>query len=131
MLATRQREMRGRHGPVSIMEFSKLHVRPGRPCLRMPSSPIAAVVDEFAGQVRDPIRRRDLVTDGDRFALLQALAQVPDPRARRGVRYPFVAILAVVVCAMLSGARSFAAIGEWVADLPVDARAGLGLVGRI
>ena len=97
----------------------------------MPSSPIAAVVDQLAGQVRDPIGRRDLVTDGDRFALLQALAQVPDPRARRGVRYPFAAILAVVVCAMLGGARSFAAIGEWVADLPGDARAGLGLVGRI
>jgi predicted transposase YbfD/YdcC len=46
------------------------------------------------------------------------------------VRYPF-AVLTIVVCAMLSGARSFAAIGEWVADLPADTRAGLGLTGRI
>src|SRR5438094_92437 len=99
MLATRPVKCGAGTAPVSIMEFSKLHVRPGRPCLRMPSSPVAAVVDELAGQVRDPVGWRDLVTDGDRFALLQALTRVPDPRARRGVRYPFAAILAVVVCA--------------------------------
>ena len=32
---------------------------------------------------------------------------------------------------MLGGARSFAAIGEWVGDLPADALARLGLSGRI
>ncbi|WP_241255790.1 transposase family protein [Candidatus Protofrankia californiensis] len=47
--------------------------------------------------------------------MLEALAQVPDPRRRRGVRHPFAALLAIAVCAMLSGARSFAAIGEWAA----------------
>jgi hypothetical protein len=92
----------------------------------MPSSPIAAVVDELAGQIPDRIGQPDVVTEGDRLELLQALAQVPDPRSRRGVRYPFAAILAVAVCAMLAGARSFVAIGEWVADLPEQARAGLG-----
>lgn len=47
------------------------------------------------------------------------------------MRYPFVAILVVAVGAMVGGAGSFAAIGEWVADLSADVRAGLGLVGWI
>lgn len=97
----------------------------------MPSSLIAVVVDGLAGQVGDRTGQPAVVTEGDRFDLLQALAQVPDPRSRRGVRYPFAAILAVAVCAMLAGARSFVAIGEWVGDLPEQARAGLGLTGRI
>ncbi len=113
------------------MEFSTLRDRLGRPCPLMPSSPIAAVVDELAGQAPDRTGQPDVITEGDRLALLQALAQVPDPRSARGVRYPFAAILAVAVCAMLAGARSFVAIGEWVADLPEQARAGLGLTGRI
>ena len=97
----------------------------------MPSSPVAAVVDELAAQIPDGISQPRLVTEGDQMALLEALAQVPDPRRRRGVRHPFTTLLAIAVCAMLSGARSFAAIGEWAADLPPDARAGLGLTGRI
>src|SRR5215204_3242595 len=85
----------------------------------------------LGGQVRDRIGQPGVVTEGDRLELLRALAQVPDPRSRRGVRYPFAAILAAAVCAMLGGAGSFVAIGEWVADLPEQARARLGLTGRI
>jgi hypothetical protein len=85
------------------MEFSKLRDRQGRPCPLMPSSPIAAVVDEFAGQVRDRIGRPGVVTERDRLELLEALGRVPDPRSRRGVRYPFTAILTAAVCAMLGG----------------------------
>ena len=91
------------------------------------SSPLADVVDHLAAQVDDGCG----VTDGDRCGLLEALAAVPDPRALRGVRYPFLAILVVAVCATLSGARSFAAIAEWVADLPEQGRTGLGLTGGV
>ncbi|WP_250286660.1 MULTISPECIES: transposase family protein [unclassified Frankia] len=49
----------------------------------------------------------------------------------RSASPPFAALLTIAVCAMLGGARSFAAIGEWTADLPADARAGLGIAGRI
>ena len=42
------------------------------------------------------------------------------------MRYPFAVVLAVAVRAMLSGASSFAAIGEAAADLPAEARARLG-----
>src|SRR5665647_3029174 len=39
-------------------------------------------------------------------------------------------MLTVVVCAMLAGARTYAAIGEWSADLNAARRAALGLPGR-
>ena len=46
-------------------------------------------------------------------SLLQALAQVPDPRAARGRRHPLAAILALAVAAMLADARSLYAIAQW------------------
>ncbi len=61
--------------------------------------------------------------------LLEALSQVPDPRDRRGVRYPFLPVLAMAVCATLAGARSFTAIAEWAGDIPAELRAALGLPG--
>ena len=59
--------------------------------------------------------------------LLTLLCSVPDPRDRRGVRHRLPVILAVGLAAVLAGARSFAAIGEWVADQPEPALAGLGV----
>ena len=60
--------------------------------------------------------------------LLAALASVEDPRSRRGVRHGFVAVLAIGVCAVLAGARTFIAIAEWAHDLTpaVHIRLGLG-----
>ncbi|AXH97949.1 ISAs1 family transposase [Ornithinimicrobium avium] len=52
---------------------------------------------------------------------------MPDPRDPRGVRYPLVGVLAVAVCAVLAGARSFAAIGERALDLEQAQLAALGL----
>ncbi|WP_353963640.1 transposase family protein [Streptomyces sp. NBC_00201] len=47
--------------------------------------------------------------------LLDVLAQVPDPRNPRGVRYRLATLLAIGVCAMTSaGHNSLAAVGEWV-----------------
>jgi len=59
--------------------------------------------------------------------LLTLLCSVPDPRDRRGVRHRLPVILALGLAAVLAGARSFAAIGEWVADQPEPALAGLGV----
>ena len=50
--------------------------------------------------------------------LLDCLAQLKDPRKPRGVRHQQVSILAVAVCAILSGSKSFVAIGEWASRLP-------------
>jgi predicted transposase YbfD/YdcC len=61
--------------------------------------------------------------------LLVALATMPDPRKARGCRHRLVTVLAVSVCAVLAGARSYVAIAEWAHDLPVSARLRLG-IGR-
>jgi DDE_Tnp_1-associated len=63
--------------------------------------------------------------------LLEALAQVPDPRDPRGIRYRLAPVLAVAVCATLAGARSYAAIAEWAADAPPRLRTRLGLPGTV
>jgi DDE_Tnp_1-associated/Transposase DDE domain len=58
--------------------------------------------------------------------LLDLLAQVPDPRKRRGRRHPLAGLLAVGIAAVIAGSRSFAAIGQWAADAGEDVLAGLG-----
>jgi DDE_Tnp_1-associated/Transposase DDE domain len=46
--------------------------------------------------------------------LLPMLAAIPDPRGRKGLRHPLPAMLAAIVCAVLTGARGYRAIAEWV-----------------
>ncbi|MFJ9381387.1 transposase family protein [Streptomyces sp. NPDC101455] len=58
--------------------------------------------------------------------LVKRLQVLPDPRRRRGVRHPFVAVLLVAASAVVAGARSYAAIGQWSANAPQHALARLG-----
>src|SRR5690348_12686450 len=58
--------------------------------------------------------------------LLDLLAQVPDPRKKRGRRHPLAGLLAVGIAAVIAGSRSFAAIGQWAADAGPEALAALG-----
>ena len=46
--------------------------------------------------------------------LLEYLSQIPDPRGRQGRRFPLSAMLATVVCAILTGAQGFEAIADWI-----------------
>lgn len=46
--------------------------------------------------------------------LLAMLAEIPDPRGRQGRRHPMAAMLAAVICGLLSGATGCAAISQWV-----------------
>ncbi|MFC0532796.1 transposase family protein [Phytohabitans kaempferiae] len=55
------------------------------------------------------------------------LAAVPDPRARRGVRHRLATVVAASMCAVVAGYRSYAAIAEWVTDLPGQAAVALGM----
>lgn len=71
----------------------------------MPSSPITAARSQY---------------------LLDLLAQVPDPRKRRGRRHPLAGLLAAGIAAVIAGARSFAAIGQWAADAGPEVLAVLG-----
>jgi predicted transposase YbfD/YdcC len=50
------------------------------------------------------------------LSLVDAFCQVPDPRKARGIRHGVLAILLLGACAVLTGARSFAAIAEYSHD---------------
>ena len=43
---------------------------------------------------------------------------MPDPRDPRGVRHRLTVVLALTACAVLAGATSLLAVGEWIADAP-------------
>lgn len=58
--------------------------------------------------------------------LLELLALVPDPRRPRGVRHSLPGLLAIALAAVVCGARSFAAIGQWAGDADADLLAALG-----
>ena len=55
------------------------------------------------------------------------LAAMRDPRARRGVRHQLSAVVTAAVCAVVAGYRSYAAIAEWVADVPDATVQALGI----
>jgi len=93
----------------------------------MPSSPTVLA----GGQLGLLSRSEVAVAGAAAEDLLEALGRVPDPRDPRGRRYPLVPVLAIAVCAMLAGARSYAAIAEWAADAPPRLRARLGLPGPV
>ena len=51
------------------------------------------------------------------MSLAERLVGLPDPRRRRGVRHPFLAVLLIAASAVVAGARSYAAIGSGPAML--------------
>src|SRR5215217_7984187 len=112
------------------MKLSKLRDHGGA-VPAVSSSRICAAVSEIAAAVAAPGSFTVSVTGRDRVLLVEALALTPDPRARRGVRYPFAVLLAVAVCAVMAGARSFAAVADWAVDLPAQQRSQLGLTGAV
>ena len=94
-----------------------------------PSSPIDLLAARV-GATPDRVSDADAAREADAQAptdLVAALATVPDPRARRGIRHRLVTMLALAVCAVLAGARSYVAIAEWAHDLPLGVRIRLGL----
>jgi hypothetical protein len=58
--------------------------------------------------------------------LIDLLKTIVDPRKPRGVRHSVVTIVGIAVCAALSGARSFCAMGEWAQGLTREALERLG-----
>jgi predicted transposase YbfD/YdcC len=87
------------------------------------SSPTAAVFGQLADLAKDTVE--------DAPGLLALLARVADPRHRRGIRHRLAVILALAVCAVLAGARSFTAIAEWAADAEEETLARLGVSGTV
>ncbi len=59
--------------------------------------------------------------------LIQVLMSLPESRKRRGIRHDQTAILAVAICAVLGGARSYVAIAEWAKRCAQNQLRRLGL----
>jgi DDE_Tnp_1-associated/Transposase DDE domain len=62
--------------------------------------------------------------------LLSFLAAVPDPRSRHGRQHPLSAILALVCCAIMCGAKSYTAIAQWAQDQDIRLIHQLGFTRR-
>jgi predicted transposase YbfD/YdcC len=92
----------------------------------MPAAP-SSLTGPAIGQLLTAVQ----VLGAGQSRLLQALAAVPDPRARRGVRHRLAVILSLAVCAVLAGARSFTAIAEWAADADQATLDVLGVIGVV
>lgn len=76
----------------------------------MPSSTIKTL----SRQLEDvPAQAKASMTPG---TMRDVLESIPDPRKPRGIRHGLTGILALAVCAVLTGAKSFAEIAEWAAD---------------
>ncbi|MGW6413225.1 transposase family protein [Streptomyces vinaceus] len=58
--------------------------------------------------------------------LAAGLAVLPGSRDRRGRRHTLVSVLLTACAAVLAGAKSFTALGQWAAVAPQDALARFG-----
>jgi hypothetical protein len=63
-------------------------------------------------------------------SLLSFLATVSDPRSRHGRRHSLPAILALVCCAIMCGAKSYAAIAQWAQDQDIALMHRLGFTRK-
>ncbi|MCX5215887.1 ISAs1 family transposase [Kitasatospora sp. NBC_00240] len=75
----------------------------------------------------DQLRERPEVVPEEIPGLLERLAEVPDPRDPRGVRHALAVVLTLTACAVLTGATSLLAVGEWIADAPAQVLEHLGI----
>jgi hypothetical protein len=107
------------HGTPKTIYVYPLH-RQAREWLSAPF-----LVPELSGG-RIPMVNLNAVNLEQAGGLLERLQHLKDPRKRRGIRHTVTSPLAVAICAMLSGARSFLAIGEWAQDLSQDLLQRLG-----
>ena len=62
--------------------------------------------------------------------LLSILAEIPDPRGCQGRRHPLAAMLAAIVCGILSGATGCTAIAQWIRDQEPSFWHELGFIRR-
>jgi hypothetical protein len=58
--------------------------------------------------------------------LLDYLTLLKDSRKKRGIRHSQISILAVAICALLSGSKCFIVVGEWAASLSQEILKRLG-----
>ncbi len=69
--------------------------------------------------------------DGGKYSsLMDAVADVPDPRKARGKRHPWALLLTLISAALVCGQRNGRAIGQWVAEHADELRTQLALPPR-
>jgi DDE_Tnp_1-associated len=113
--------MRRRHGSKIMWVSNPVIAAEDRACL------VIILDQRRPGRAsRLPASDRALLS-GQCPGLAEYLEQVPDPRNRRGVRHSLTPLLMAAVAAVLAGATSFTAVGEWVADAPPQVLAALGV----
>ena len=91
----------------------------------------SSIIDALSPQRLSNTPPPSPVSAGEHHNLLITLSVMDDPRDRRGRGHPLVAMLAAAVCAVLAGATTFAAIGDWLGCLDPSQTARLGFTGRI
>jgi predicted transposase YbfD/YdcC len=69
------------------------------------------------------------MADGEYTTLADAFRAVPDPRKRRGPRYPWWLLLTLIAAAMLSGQQHGRGIGQWVREHSDELCQALGWTG--
>ena len=75
-------------------------------------------------QLTDPLANDQLIrkvapmkfTQKQLELLIEALKALPDPRFKRGIRHRKISILAIAICAVVCGARNYAAIAQWATN---------------
>jgi len=75
----------------------------------------------------DQLREHPDVAPEEVPGLLGRLAQVPDSRDPRGVRHALLGVLVLAACAVLAGATSLLAVGEWISNAPPHALEHVGV----
>lgn len=75
----------------------------------------SSLIDQVRGHLPAADGRPVVLGGTEQECLLRCLAGVPDPRDPRGVRHELAGMVAMGVAAVLAGACSFYAIGQWVA----------------
>jgi predicted transposase YbfD/YdcC len=92
----------------------------------MPAAPVSSptpALDQLAAAVTG-----GCLPPPSASGLLAVFGQLSDPRKPRGRRHGLAVVLTLATCAVLAGARSFTAIGEWSADAGRTVADLLGIV---
>ena len=61
------------------------------------------------------------------ISLWACLEKIPDPRGKRGIRYPLVSMIGIVMAAVLCGRTSLRAIARWSRKLTLEQLADFGV----
>ena len=104
-------------------QVKKILVRPLRPdAARILSDPSHLPIF----QSKEPVVPVKALSEEDFRRLVDALAEISDSRKKRGIRHQQSTLIAILVCAILSGATHTRAMAQWAADLSQNLLKRLG-----